>query len=372
MLMRSKTTLGIAVAAVLTLSACSDTGDDAAAETTVVSATSTSAGEAAVVSTTSTSAQAAAADDGEAAAGEAPAEVAPLAISAEMPYDTRFVEVNGSNMAYVEAGDGDPILFLHGNPTSKFLWRNIMPWLEAQGRVIAPDLIGFGESDKPDIGYTMAEHSEYVDGFIEALGLENVTLVVHDWGSGLGFDYAARNPDNIKGIAFMESMIAPLHPISTEGLTPQIADALNALRGPSGETLIIDQNAFVEGNIPNGVFRDLTEGEMDVYRAPFVEPESRLPILVFPRQISVDGEPADVTERVNAFNTYLLTTDVPKLHLYVTPGLINPPEAVEFLQAQGAPNYEAVFLGQGSHFLQEDHPEAIGRNISDWYRRLGQ
>lgn len=132
------------------------------------------------------------------------------------------------------------------------------------------------------------------------------------------------------------------------------------------------QNAFVEGNIPNGVFRELTEEEMDVYRAPFVEPESRLPILVFPRQISVDGEPADVTERVNAFNTYLLTTDVPKLHLYVTPGLINPPQAVEFLQSQGAPSYEAVFLGQGSHFLQEDHPEAIGRNISDWYRRLDQ
>jgi haloalkane dehalogenase len=148
--------------------------------------------------------------------------VPPAEISAEMPYETQFIEVLGSKMAYVEAGEGDPILFLHGNPTSKYLWRNVMPWLEGQGHVIALDLIGMGESDKPDIGYTFAEHSEYLDGFIEALGLEQITLVIHDWGSGLGFDYAQRHPDNVKGIAFMEAVVAPAMPTRFDMMPPNL------------------------------------------------------------------------------------------------------------------------------------------------------
>ncbi len=295
----------------------------------------------------------------------------PLEISAEMPYETQFVEVNGSQMDDVEEGEGDPILFLHGNPTSKYLWRNVMPWLEGQGRVIAPDLIGMGESDKPDIGYTFAEHSEYVAGFIEALELENITLVIHDWGSGLGFDYANRNRENVKGIAFMEAVVAPGMPANFETMPPELAEFFGAMRTEGiGEEMILNQNIFIEQVLPSSVARGLTEAEMQVYRSPYPDPESRKPVLVWPRQVPISGEPADVVERVNAYNEWLLTDsgDLPKLHIYVSPGALNPPEVVAFLQ-QNMPNYEAVYVGQGLHFIQEDHPEAIGRNISDWYRR---
>lgn len=296
--------------------------------------------------------------------------VPPIEISAETSYETQFIEVNGSQMAYVEAGQGDPMLFLHGNPTSKYLWRNIMPWLEKQGQVIAPDLIGMGESDKPDIGYTFAEHSEYLDGFIAAKGLENITLVIHDWGSGLGFDYAHRNPDNVKGIAFMEAVVAPAMPATFETMAPPIAEFFKAMRTEGvGEEMVLNQNLFIEQVLPGNVARGLTEAEMEVYRAPYPDPASRKPVLVWPRQVPIDGEPADVVERVNAYNEWLMTSDLPKLHIYVSPGALNPPEAVAFLQ-QVMPNYEAVYVGQGIHFIQEDHPEAIGRNISDWYRRI--
>lgn len=296
--------------------------------------------------------------------------IPPVEISTEMPYETQFVAVNGSQIAYVEAGEGDPILFLHGNPTSKYLWRNIMPWLENQGRVIAPDLIGMGESDKPEIGYTFAEHSEFIDGFINTLGLENITLVIHDWGSGLGFDYARRNPENIKGIAFMEAMVAPAMPASFEAMPPELAEFFQAMRTEGvGEELVLNQNMFVEQVLPGSVARGLTEAEMVVYRAPYPDAESRTPVLVWPRQVPIDGEPADVVERVNAYNAWLMTSELPKLHLYVSPGALNPPQAVAFLQ-QTMSNYEAVYVGQGIHFIQEDHPEAIGRNIADWYRRI--
>lgn len=298
--------------------------------------------------------------------------VPPVEISVEMPYPTQYVDVLGSQIAYVEAGEGDPILFLHGNPTSKYLWRNIMPWLEDQGRVIAPDLIGMGESDKPDIGYTFAEHSQYIDGFIEALDLHNITLVIHDWGSGLGLDYARRHPDNIKAIAMMEAIVAPAMPANFETMPPALAEFFAGMRTEGvGEELILKQNMFVEQVLPTSVMRGLTDAEMAVYRAPYGDQVSRLPTLVWPRQIPIDGEPADVVERVNAYNKWLIQSELPKLHLYVSPGAINPPEAVAFLQ-QTLKNYETIYLGQGLHFVQEDHPEAIGRNISDWYRRVNQ
>ena len=296
-----------------------------------------------------------------------------IEISHEMPYETQFVAVHGSQMAYVEAGQGEPILFLHGNPTSKYLWRNIMPWLERQGRVIAPDLIGMGESDKPQIGYTFVEHSEYLDGFINALGLENITLVIHDWGSGLGFDYANRNRENVKAIAFMESAITPGFPPDLNTLTPENAQFLQAMRTEGmGEELMLNQNMFIEQYLPNDVSRGLTEAEMDVYRAPYPSPQSRIPLLTWVRQIPLNGEPADVAQRVDAYNAWFMTSDLPKLHLYVDPGGLNPPQMVEFLQKKSVPNYEAVYLGKGGHFVQEVYPEAIGRNIAEWYRRINQ
>ncbi|MEM7124716.1 MAG: haloalkane dehalogenase [Chloroflexota bacterium] len=292
----------------------------------------------------------------------------PVAISAEMPYETQFVEVLGSQMAYVEAGEGDPILFLHGNPTSKYLWRNVMPWLEGQGRLIAPDLIGMGESDKPAIGYTFAEHSEYVDGFIEALDLENITLVIHDWGSGLGFDYAHRNPENVKGIAFMEASVSPM-PASYETMSADVAAFLRTMRTEGvGEEMVLNQNLFIEQVLPSSVARRLTEAEMNQYRAPYPDPESRLPLLVWPRQIPIDGEPADVDKRVNAYREWLMESELPKLHVYVSPGVLNPPEMVAFL-SQTMTNYETAYVGRGLHFIQETQPEAIGRAISDWVRR---
>ena len=313
------------------------------------------------------------ADGATAQGADSPSSAPPVEISAEMPYETQFVEVKGSQMAYVEAGEGDPILFLHGNPTSKYLWRNIMPWLEDQGRVIAPDLIGMGESDKPEIGYTFAEHSEYLHGFIDALALENITLVIHDWGSGLGFDYAARNPVNVKAIAFMESAITPSVPLPVEVLSPEGDGFLKAMRTEGvGEDLMLNQSVMIEQFLPSDVMRGLTEAEMAVYRAPYPDAQSRIPLLNWVRSVPIGNEPADVAERVNAYNAWFLASELPKLHLYVSPGLLNPPQAVEFLQQQSIPNYEAIYLGKGNHFIQEDHPEVIGRNISNWYRRIHQ
>jgi haloalkane dehalogenase len=295
--------------------------------------------------------------------------VPPVEISADMPYETRYVEVLGSQIAYVEAGEGDPILFLHGNPTSKYLWRNVMPWLEGRGRIIAPDLIGMGESDKPAIGYTFAEHSRYVEGFVEMLELENLTLVIHDWGSGLGLDYAARHPENVAGIAMMEAVVAPGMPASSATMPPAPAEFFGAIRTEGvGEEMILNQNIFVEQVLPGSVVRGLTEAEMAHYRAPYADSASRLPTLVWPRQIPIDGEPADVVERVNAYNAWLMGSTLPKLHIYASPGAINPPEVIEFL-SQTLHNYETVYVGQGLHFIQEDHPEAIGRAIHDWHRR---
>ena len=289
-----------------------------------------------------------------------------VGISAEMPYETQFIEVNGSQIAYVAAGEGDPILFIHGNPTSKYLWRNIMPHLEDQGYVIALDLIGMGESDKPEIGYSFDEHSQYLDGFIEEMGLENITLVIHDWGSGLGFDYAARNPDNVKAIAFMEAAITPAFP-------PDTSVVFRTLRSDGiGARLVLGQNIFIETILPTGIARELTETEMEVYRAPFPDEKSRKPIFEWFRQIPADGESPEVSARVAAYNAWFVDSELPKLHLYADPGALILLEHVEELKAMNLTNYEAVYIGEGLHFVQEDQPTAIGENISEWYGRITQ
>lgn len=292
-------------------------------------------------------------------------------ISEKMPYPTKSIEVLGAQMAYVDAGQGDPILFLHGNPTSKYLWRNIMPYLENQGRVIALDLIGMGESGKPDIDYTFAEHSEYLDGFIHKLGLQNITLVIHDWGSGLGFDYANRNRDNVKAIAFMEAIVAPTVPVSLEQMPPEVAQFIQSMRSEAGEEMVIKNNWFVEEFLPSQVSRSLTKVEMIAYRTPYPDEKSRKPILAWPREIPLIEYPTDVTARVEAYNKWFLSSELPKLHLYITQGMANPSQVVEFLQAQSVPNYEAISLGAGGHhFLQEDYPHAIGQHLSEWYNRI--
>ena len=291
-----------------------------------------------------------------------PAEV----ISAEMPYESRFIEVLGSQIHYVEGGQGDPILFLHGNPTSSYLWRNIMPHLEAQGRVMAMDLIGMGGSDKPDIGYRFFDHYAYVEGFIEAMELENITLVIHDWGSALGFHYAISHEENIKGVAFMEAIF----PSAFLEQVPPEDSLFYRLRHPEiGPRLVLEENFFVESVLPGAIMRQLTDEEMDHYRAPYPTPESRKPTLVWPNEIPFADGPEDNAEMVRGIGHWLEATEKPLLYLWVKPGAINREGTAEKLEAL-ARNIETFYVGKGIHFLQEDHPHEIGRAISEWYGRL--
>jgi len=272
-------------------------------------------------------------------------------------------------MAYVDEGQGDPIIFLHGNPASSYIWRNIIPHVQELGRCIAPDLIGMGDSEKlPDSGpgsYTFAENRRYLDTLLEALDIrERITFVVHDWGSALGFDWAYRHPSAIKGIAYMEAIVKPY----TWSEYPEAGRKLfQALRSPAGEQMVLEQNSFVEFNLPSGILRTLTEQEMHAYRRPFAEPgETRRPTLTWPRQLPVDGEPADVTEIVADYAAWLASSDVPKLYIQGRPGRLQPSQHA-FCSAWPTQHVVSV---PGLHNLQEDAPEAIGQAIASWLRDL--
>ena len=276
------------------------------------------------------------------------------------------VEVNGLNMAYVERGEGDPIVFQHGNPTSKYLWRNVIPHAEPHGRCIALDLIGMGDSDKlPNSGperYTFAEHRTYFDAALEALGVtENVTLVVHDWGSALGFDWARRHPEAVAGICYMEAIVRPM----TWAEWPEDARRVfQGFRSPAGEEMVLEKNVFVERVLPGSVLRGLTEEEMAVYRRPYLDPgESRRPTLTWPRQIPIDGEPADVTEVASAYADWLASSPVPKIFVNADPGAILTGPQREFCRTW--PNQTEVTV-HGSHFIQEDSPNEIGEALAAW------
>jgi haloalkane dehalogenase len=271
-------------------------------------------------------------------------------------------EVLGSRMHYEEQGEGKPVLFLHGNPTSSYLWRNVMPHVAGVGRCIAPDLIGMGQSDKPDLDYRFVDHARYVDGFIDALGLEDVALVVHDWGSALGFHYAHRNEDNVRGLAFMEAILAPIP--SWDAFPAGARELFQAFRTPEvGWDLIAKQNVFVERAIPGSIVRKLTDEEMDAYRAPFPDEASRKPIWRWPNEIPIAGEPADVTEIVGAYNGWLQATQLPKLLFFAEPGALIQAPVVQWARS-ALPNLETVDLGAGIHYVQEDHPEIIGREVA--------
>ena len=235
-----------------------------------------------------------------------------VAISDEMKYDSSFVEVHGSRMHYVEGGDlvsknAQVFLFLHGNPSSSYLWRNVMPHIEPLGRVIAVDLVGFGQSDKPDIGYTYQEHSKYIDGFIAALNLKDITLVIHDWGSVLGLDYARRNSANVKAVAMMEAIIPPAFPAKDYEAFGGLADLFRNFRTPeTGRPLLIDQNFFIEGILLQATLtRTLSEKEKETYRKPFLDPNDREPIYVWPNELPIGGEPARNVAVVNAVADWL-------------------------------------------------------------------
>jgi haloalkane dehalogenase len=273
-------------------------------------------------------------------------------------------------MAYIDVGEGHPIVFLHGNPTSSYLWRNVMPHLEGAGRLIAPDLIGMGDSAKlsnpgPD-RYTFVEHRHYLDQLLEQLGVrDEVTFVIHDWGSALGFDWAYRHRQAVKGIAYMEAIVQPVSWDDWPGVARGI---FQAFRSPAGEDMVLVNNVFVEQVLPGAVLRGLTDEEMAHYRRPFSEPgETRRPTLSWPRQIPIDGEPADVVEIVSNYAEWLPSTPVPKLFINAEPGAILTGRQREFCRTW---SHQREVTVPGSHFVQEDSPEQIGEALSEWYQTL--
>lgn len=288
-----------------------------------------------------------------------------MAISTK-EHPKKFVEVKAKKMAYVELGEGDPILFLHGNPTSSYLWRNIMPHLRDQGRCIAPDLIGMGDSEKLDNpgpeSYRLVEHREYLDAFYEAIGVtSDITFVIHDWGSALGFDWAARHPDSVRGIAYMEAIVRPME---WEEWSPAATGIFQGFRSDAGEDMVIEKNMFVERVLPGSVLRGLTDEEMAVYRRPFESGgEDRRPTLTWPRQIPLGGEPEDVVEIVRNYADYMAGSDMPKLFVNADPGAILIGAQREFCRSW--PNQTELTV-PGNHFLQEDSPDEIGEAIANW------
>jgi len=287
-----------------------------------------------------------------------------------MPATQQFATINGKRIAYLEAGSGDPIVLLHGNPTSSYLWRNVIPHLEGLGRVIAPDLIGQGDSEKlPESEgperYSFQVAFDYLDGLLKHIAADqNVTLVLHDWGSGLGFHWASQNPQAVKGVAYMEAIVAPLSwqdwPESARGI-------FQGFRSDKGEDLVLTRNLFVEGVLPSSVLRDLSEEEMAQYRAPFDTPANRQPTLNWPRQIPIDGEPPHMVSLVEAYGAFMAESPIPKLFINAEPGSILVGAQRDFCRRW--PNQTEVTV-EGLHFIQEDSPEAIGRAIADWYPTL--
>jgi haloalkane dehalogenase len=269
-------------------------------------------------------------------------------------------------MAVVEVGEGDPIVLLHGNPTSSYIWRNVIPHIRAAGRCIAPDLVGMGDSDKlPDSGpssYTFQEHRRHLDELLDALDVrENVTLVVHDWGSALGFDWARRHPESVRGIAYLEALVRPT---SWVEFPDQARQLFQALRSPAGETMVLEQNLFVEQVLPAGIVRALTDEEMDCYRRPFARPgEDRRPTLTWPRQIPIDGEPPEVVRIVRQYADWLSQSPVPKLFIDGDPGLVLTGPNRDLCRTWPCQRDVTV---PGLHFLQEDSPGLIGGAIADW------
>jgi haloalkane dehalogenase len=287
------------------------------------------------------------------------------------PYgELQYREVNGSRMAYVDEGKGDAIVFAHGNPTSSYLWRNVMPHLEGLGRVVAADMIGMGGSDKLHPAgvdrYHYAEQRDYLFGLWDALDLgDNVILVLHDWGSALGFDWANQHRDRVRGIAFMEAVVTPM---SWSDFPSNHREVFQGFRSSQGEKMVLEQNLFVEAVLPGAIQRRLSDEEMDHYRQPFANPgEDRRPTLSWPRNIPIDGQPADIVSVVEDYSRWLAQADVPKLFINAEPGAIVRGRIRELVRTW--PNLTETTVN-GSHFIQEDSPNEIGSAIAEFARTL--
>ena len=284
-----------------------------------------------------------------------------------VPPELSRMAVLDTEVAYIDRGQGDPIVLLHGNPTSSYLWRNVIPHLEGLGRCLAPDLVGMGESGKAKDGsYRFVDHSLYLDQWFDSLGLDqNVTLVVHNWGSALGFHWAHRHPSSVKALVYLEAIVRPL---TWEEWPDSATSIFQGMRSPDGEVMVLERNLFVERILPGSIIRDLSQEEMDIYRRPYLEPgESRRPTLTWPREIPIDGHPADVVEIVSAYSRWLSTSNLPKLFINGDPGAILTGAQRDFCRAWS--NQREVTV-PGRHFLQEDSPDAIGKAIAEWYSTL--
>jgi haloalkane dehalogenase len=282
----------------------------------------------------------------------------------------KYLDVKGSRMAYVDEGEGDAIVFAHGNPTSSYLWRNVMPHLEGLGRLVAADMIGMGGSGKlspsgPD-RYNYAEQRDYLFTLWDSLDLgDNVILVLHDWGSALGFDWAYQHRDRIQGIAFMEALAAPSR---WAEFPDDVVNLFQGFRSPAGEHMVLEQNLWIEGVLPALIQRQLSDEEMDHYRQPFARPgEDRRPTLSWPRNLPIDGEPADVVAMVNEYGKWLAGSDVPKLFINAEPGETINERVREIIRTWPSLTETTV---SGRHFIQEDSPDEIGQAIARFARRL--
>jgi len=289
-------------------------------------------------------------------------------ISAQMRYDKNFIEVKGKRLAYVEVGEGDPIVLLHGNPTSSYLWRNVIPELEGMGRIIVPDLIGQGDSEQLPVSegaerYSFEVAYDYLNGLLEALNIQkNVTLVIHDWGSVLGFHWAKNNPDAVRGIAYMEGFVKS---VQWEDWPQAARGIFQGFRSEKGEDLILNRNMFIDAVLPSSVIRKLTEEEMNHYRAPFVDKGNRQLTLNWPRQLPIGGEPAHMAELVDAYAEYMANSDMPKLFINAEPGSVLTGKQREFCRSW--PNQQEVTV-KGLHFIQEDSPAEIGQAVANWLK----
>lgn len=288
-------------------------------------------------------------------------------ISAVDPHPRRQVAVLDTQMSYVDTGEGDPIVFLHGNPTSSYLWRNIIHYVSDRARCLAPDLVGMGRSGKsPTHSYRFVHHARYLDAWFEALGLtRDIILVLHDWGSALGFHPAFRYPKQIKAIAYMEAIALPRR---WEDFG-EAADIFRALRSPRGEQMVLEQNLFVEMVLPRGVLRKLSEAEMAAYQAPYLERDARLPTLTWPRQIPIEGEPADVTAIVEQYGAWLAESTMPKLLILGDPGAIITGRTRDFCRAW---RNQRELTVAGRHFLQEDEPDQIGIALAEFVQSVSR
>ncbi len=296
----------------------------------------------------------------------------PLASApADFPYDMKTKSILGNKMAYVDTGSGRPVVFLHGNPTSSYLWRNILLHVADTHRVIAPDLIGMGQSSKPDIDYKYADHAAHLHGLLDALDLQDAVLVIHDWGSALGLDWASKNPDRVSAVAFMEAVLPPVMPAPSYEAFGEFGDLFKAWQTPGvGEKMILEDDMFLQVILRQvGVKTPLSDEVMAHYTAPYPTAESRAPLLAWPREVPFGDQPANVIKVIDDYSEWFLASDMPKLMFHVTPGALIPPQAADWLKAN-LRNLQSVHLGEGTHYIQEDYPTEIGTALATWLKSI--